>query len=227
MYDRRNICAARTRIGHRALRERRPPPRGTRGTVTAVACPRISSLSFPSTAGASVVMPRAFPRDARLPTRHAARHAVACSGPAVRPSSWPTPDRPTHLVMPGLVPGISLRQASSRVRGPMDGRIPGTKVRAGPAMTWQGAPRAFGGLFRTAAGPGCEAARTARLRQVGTGEAVALRRPGRRSGRARTANRRAEWRVGKRAELAPAVEGNERRHIRHIFRAGFAGIKWD
>ena len=44
MYDRRNICAARTRIGHRALRERRPPPRGTRGIVTAVACPRFFSF---------------------------------------------------------------------------------------------------------------------------------------------------------------------------------------
>ena len=33
-------------------------------------------------------------------------------------------------------------------------------VRAGPAMTWQGAPRAFGGLFRTAAGPGRDASDT-------------------------------------------------------------------
>ena len=44
MYEFRNICAARTRIGHRALRERRPPPRGTRGTVTAVACPHLFSF---------------------------------------------------------------------------------------------------------------------------------------------------------------------------------------
>ena len=37
--------------------------------------------SFPSTAGARVLVPRAFPRDARLPTRHSARGAVAPSGP--------------------------------------------------------------------------------------------------------------------------------------------------
>ena len=37
--------------------------------------------SFPSTAGARVLTPRAYPRDARLPTRHSARGAVAPSGP--------------------------------------------------------------------------------------------------------------------------------------------------
>ena len=42
------------------------------------------SYSFPSTAGA---------RSARLPTRHSARRAVACSGPAVRHSPWQPLDR--------------------------------------------------------------------------------------------------------------------------------------
>ena len=36
--------------------------------------------SFPSTAGARVLEPRAFPRDARLPTRLTARRTVARSG---------------------------------------------------------------------------------------------------------------------------------------------------
>ena len=166
MYDRRNICAARTRIGHRALRERRPPPRGTRGTVTAVACPHLS-LSFPSTAGASsrslayapfgaargrvlrTCGPALFMADARpsspsfpSPLTHpkavgASPSPARCPGREMNESAdLKRPGRrdcaarvcafrvsgPTLLVMPGLVPGISLRQASSRVRGPMDGR---------------------------------------------------------------------------------------------------------
>ena len=101
-------------------------------------------------------------------------------------------------------------------------------VRAGPAMTWQGAAAGLrGGLFRDCArwGPGCEAARTARLR--GGDRRGGGIKAGRAAGPERATARRAEWRVGKRAERAPAVEGNGRRRFRHIFRAGFAGIKWD
>ena len=123
---RRNICAARTRIGHRALRERRPPPRGTRGTVTAVACPRISPLSFPSTAGAS---------SARLPTRHTARTRSRApdlrSGPlhGRRPTGPPTsscPDVPTrHLhgaargrVLRTCGPALFMADASPKIGPP-------------------------------------------------------------------------------------------------------------
>ena len=182
---RRNICAARTRIGHRALRERRPPPRGTRGTVTAVACPHLS-LSFPSTAGAS---------SARLPTRHTARHAVACSGPAVRPSSWPTPDR-----LP-LFPSPQAEGARRRCR------------RLRSLLRPERAERGQGEISES----GEDRERWAGLRS-GPDGATAPRAYARSQANGVSARRLREM-----INLAPAVEGNERRHIRHIFRAGFAG----
>ena len=210
MYDRRNICAARTRIGNRALRERRPPPRGTRGTVRAVACPRIFSfvslkrraawqpgpappVPLPAErrrgteggVGAFLLLRperaergqgemsrtagperpplremnesgenrerwaglRSGPDGATAPRAYARSQANGVSARRLREMNegrrgrvscgrlhaWgcDPSDRPTHLVMPGRArtgsgyPGISLRQASSRVGGPMDGRSPG------------------------------------------------------------------------------------------------------
>ena len=78
---RRNICAARTRIGHRALRERRPPPRGTRGTVTAVACPHLSSFISLNGGRERRAGTRAVLRLSRPPLREMNRY---------RPDRWVT-----------------------------------------------------------------------------------------------------------------------------------------
>ena len=159
----------------------------------------------------------------RMARRQASGGRVSCG----RLHAWgcDPSDRPTHLVMPGLAPGISLRQASSRVRGPMVGRIPGTS----PGRSGHDVAGGTAGL-RGAISNG----RRAGLRSGPDGETApgGDRRGGgikvdRAAGPERATARRAEWRVGKRAERAPAVEGNGRRRFRHIFWAGFAGIKWD
>ena len=271
MYDIRNICAARTRIGHRALRERRPPPRGTRGTVTAVACPRIFSfislerraaqlrpsspyvrpaprhavaflllrperaeggqgeMSRPQVFGCArlrAARPSArahdaperfesFPPPHPVPSpptispsgaeRESELWAVCMLGDAIHPTGPPTSSCPDLFrASPSVMP--SLNGVSARPYGwpEMNGVWQGDRGRwAGPRSGPDGAT-APGGDRR---GGGIKVDRTA--------------------GSERATARRAEWRVGKRAELAPAVEGNGRRRFRHIFRAGFAGIKWD
>ena len=73
-----------------------PPPCRVPGGAVA---PSGLNYSFPSTAGAS---------SARLPTRRSARHAVACSGPAVRHSPWQPLDRLPGVRDPhhGAVEGV-------------------------------------------------------------------------------------------------------------------------
>ena len=226
MYDIRNICAARTRIGHRALRERRPPPRGTRGTVTAVACPHLS-LSFPSTAGAT-------PPGAHLlgyaPFGAARSRALRACGPALFMAD-------ARRGPPVLVRGISLRQASSRVRGRMDGRDkPGHDERGAWCInmgTSAGSPRLPVRVRRRGGGEGeqrrvlGDAIRPAHPVMPGLVPGISCGQLRRKADTRNQSGPGHDVSGARRDIIGLSQTARRRRAGRHIFRAGFAGIKWD
>ena len=219
---------------------------------------RVCLLSFPSTAGARLII--SLKRRALAPLawlRAYARGAVAPSGPLRSPARRPfeiAPRRPavppatSWPDLPGLVPGIrpsiGPRTREEAWRREMPGTSPGMTRRVGrsdgshpqgrrrpqpapplhqPFLIPQAPgthvvlPRAFRATFAClrairraarsrASGP---AARTPLITNASSGAARGVCYQGvRAAGPERATARRAEWRVGKRAELAPAVEGN-------------------
>ena len=147
---------------------------------------------FPQAPGAHVVLPRAF-RATFAWLRAYARGAVAPSGPLRSPVRRPFEIAPRR---PAVPPATSWPD--------LPGLVPGIRPSIGPRTREEAWRREM---------PGTSPGMTRWVGRSGVGH-----EEGRTAGPEHATACRAAWRVGKRAELAPAVEGNERGEMRAGYR---------
>ena len=132
-------------------------------------------------------------RSASLATRRSARGAVAPSGPLRSPARRPFEIAPRR---PAVPPATSWPD--------LPGLVPGIRPSIGPRTREEAWRREM---------PGTSPGMTRWVGRSGVGH-----EEGRTAGPEHATACRAAWRVGKRAELAPAVEGNEREEMRAGYR---------